>query len=237
MRLRFIPARAGNGAWSRSAWSRSAVHPRARGERVDHKSINAIINGSSPRARGTVKREKEGTKAHRFIPARAGNGARSAWIRAIRAVHPRARGERGGRDGNLMAPDGSSPRARGTGHTRQGQNDSPRFIPARAGNGARFRICGSRWTVHPRARGERCLVARPGVRCCGSSPRARGTGKSSTTENASSGFIPARAGNGSTLATVAIRLTVHPRARGERLVGGLGRHGSIGSSPRARGTA
>ena len=50
---RFIPASAGNGLITRPTKSLLAVHPRERGERTLSQSLDAINDGSSPRARGT----------------------------------------------------------------------------------------------------------------------------------------------------------------------------------------
>ena len=111
--------------------------------------------GSSPRARGTRRREYDQDAADRFIPAGAGNTA------AIRArccdapVHPRGRGEHFVNSNGAGNPTGSSPRARGT---RRGAPPRPRW-------GA----------VHPRGRGEHDQFGRHVVGRVGSSPRARGT--------------------------------------------------------------
>ena len=111
-----------------------------------------------------------------------------------------------------------------------------RFIPARAGNGWKFRLMAEQPTVHPRACGERVTdtpLPRVGF---GSSPRVRGTDVGELPAFFQRRFIPARAGNGSEEQTVFGTISVHPRACGER-------HGTTlcgidfpGSSPRVRGT-
>ena len=114
-KLRFIPARAGNGADGLLAIAATTVHPRARGERGRHHGIAGGIGGSSPRARGT--------------------GFRSSFVLDSVSVHPRARGER--YPTSLVTPwqGGSSPRARGTDAVGVENIKAVRFIPARAGNG------------------------------------------------------------------------------------------------------
>ena len=61
--------------------------------------------------------------------------ARAAGAFAMRAVHPRACGERPGSGDLLAANNGSSPRVRGTVHYEGLPAALQRFIPARAGNG------------------------------------------------------------------------------------------------------
>ena len=70
---RFIPARAGNTPWARPCDSASSVHPRAGGEHFSAASRKRLLNGSSPRGRGTPRRRDLRGGAGRFIPARAGN--------------------------------------------------------------------------------------------------------------------------------------------------------------------
>ncbi len=94
LRVRFIPACAGN-TWARSsAGAPKAVHPRVCGEHYDYLLKLDLTGGSSPRVRGT----------RRPFPART----------ACRAVHPRVCGEHGMQQIASPADSGSSPRVRGT---------------------------------------------------------------------------------------------------------------------------
>ena len=70
---RFIPARAGNTERRTSMSPFKPVHPRARGEHINHIGIPGQMGGSSPRARGTHRRDAAHGGQPRFIPARAGN--------------------------------------------------------------------------------------------------------------------------------------------------------------------
>ena len=91
-------------------------------------------------------------------------------------------------------------------------------------------------TVHPRPRGEHSddqPVRRGDV---GSSPPARGTPSRARRRRSPHRFIPARAGNTSKSPTPTIRQSVHPRPRGEHLLGALSFDPLAGSSPPARGT-
>ncbi len=172
---RFIPARAGNVSAVLSPSATISVHPRARGERPTGPAGGGTPIGSSPRARGTYPAGRPSHRVRRFIPARAGNVAPASLHRRRRPVHPRARGEReklAGMTGDLA---GSSPRARGTFECVAAPVVPARFIPARAGNVWTSRSRASAPSVHPRARGERCLRGAASARAAGSSPRARGT--------------------------------------------------------------
>ena len=76
-RLRFIPAHAGNRA-STATWPPiRTVHPRARGEQASKAIAISAASGSSPRTRGTERRNGERVRSQRFIPAHAGNSIRS----------------------------------------------------------------------------------------------------------------------------------------------------------------
>ena len=131
---------------------------------------------------------------------------------------------------------GSSPRARGTDRTSGNGLGGFRFIPAGAGNGTRRDFWIPLSAVHPRGRGERLTMAPVSFLTRGSSPRARGTADDIEREIPRSRFIPAGAGNGSTLDTRSMPLPVHPRGRGERLAEAYPCPVEHGSSPRARGT-
>ncbi len=213
---RFIPARAGNGL------------PFVVGA--------SAASGSSPRARGTVSLGERHQDTRRFIPARAGNGGHLRRPSVHPPVHPRARGERRPCVFEHRSCNGSSPRARGTGGGPRSGAGQDRFIPARAGNGLRGDPSDRSVAVHPRARGERAIVALALSQHLGSSPRARGTACNTLDFCGCPRFIPARAGNGVVPAFAMCLPSVHPRARGERPVSARRPSGGTGSSPRARGT-
>ena len=152
---RFIPARAGN------------TLPCGPGV--------PATGGSSPLARGTRHRGVHVPVPPRFIPARAGNTGPNPPPASGAPVHPRSRGEHhlallAGRGST-----GSSPLARGTLPQRTIEPAVARFIPARAGNTPRRCGTSRRSSVHPRSRGEHLAGGSAPMRCCGSSPLARGT--------------------------------------------------------------
>ena len=174
---------------------------------------------------------------HRFIPACAGNGVLRGVHGSSPPVHPRVCGERGVWRSSSYTPLGSSPRVRGTGRAKGPVGDSPRFIPACAGNGKSVMPTADSTPVHPRVCGEREIGISLDVDSDGSSPRVRGTGVPGQGSGFQRRFIPACAGNGSSSPTTTRSSTVHPRVCGERLVGESCRRINDGSSPRVRGTA
>ena len=135
--IRFIPARAGNARERRNRKTATAVHPRAGGERVHSVANGNESAGSSPRGRGTRRRQRRVAATRRFIPARAGNAVAGSSNARSQSVHPRAGGERDEAGADLVARDGSSPRGRGTLARHLERQHEARFIPARAGNANR----------------------------------------------------------------------------------------------------
>ncbi len=79
-------------------------------------------------------------------------------------------------------------------------------------------------------------MSSPYSRKTGSSPRERGTPRSTAIEQALIRFIPARAGNADGPARGITGARVHPRASGERSTEGKSKKTTAGSSPRERGT-
>ena len=131
---------------------------------------------------------------------------------------------------------GSSPQARGTPLPGALEGLSDRFIPAGAGNTPLSDAAGSVMTVHPRRRGEHSPITLAREAIGGSSPQARGTQISMSSDDAQFRFIPAGAGNTLTNPVDPLCNRVHPRRRGEHLRADIGEIGSDGSSPQARGT-
>ena len=134
LRMRFIPARAGNRSRSSSPPGAMAVHPRTSGEQLEHLHVPAA--------------------AVRFIPARAGNRGRTAQPRRPGAVHPRTSGEQIFLAQTGPSANGSSPHERGTVLDAACKRKLDRFIPARAGNRTRAACASIRPAVHPRTSGE-----------------------------------------------------------------------------------
>ena len=216
---RFIPACAGNSPGRSAGCGGVAVHPRVCGElpvrlRQPHQlrrfipacagnsfsqgKAGTVINGSSPRVRGTPGEDGVGIEWIRFIPACAGNSPKVVVDDAI--VY------------------GSSPRVRGTRRRSTGRSSALRFIPACAGNSAApwWRCPGT--PVHPRVCGELAPKSPGHAAGCGSSPRVRGTPSTALVRRKTKRFIPACAGNSCRTPRKTETLPVHPRVCGE-LVG------------------
>ena len=154
--------------------------------------------------------------APRFIPACAGNSPR----------HQR----------RAAGSTGSSPRVRGTRVDGVEKRLRKRFIPACAGNSSRARRADRRAAVHPRVCGELVVTEHSDVQQAGSSPRVRGTRTSNGVRHRCHRFIPACAGNSSTIVWSVSAVPVHPRVCGELAKAACGTKPASGSSPRVRGT-
>ena len=134
VRLRFIPAGAGNTCFRKSMDYCYSVYPRWRGEHEMLVSVNAANTGLSPLARGTQRQVVAALRGRRFIPAGAGNTA-WLWLPLWRTpVYPRWRGEHFYSVNNRSLIVGLSPLARGTHHQWGCIPLARRFIPAGAGN-------------------------------------------------------------------------------------------------------
>ncbi len=233
---RFIPAPAGNARPRSMRRPGTAVHPRASGERLLLVGGAVLLAGSSPRQRGTRSCGNGAVPSSRFIPAPAGNAARTLRRLSDIPVHPRASGERLIRLRGSLGLSGSSPRQRGTRLRPAPLLGAGRFIPAPAGNAATRWCSSDPCPVHPRASGERYDETSLPLLFTGSSPRQRGTRAPCRAGRRRRRFIPAPAGNAGCSARWSASRTVHPRASGERdeSEGAYATRG--GSSPRQRGT-
>ena len=154
-RRRFIPACAGNSVDDAGALRPDTVHPRVCGELCCTARCTPASYGSSPRVRGTHRREGGWTRLDRFIPACAGNSPPRRRRSRGGTVHPRVCGELTARAPAASASSGSSPRVRGT-----------RCFDSRPPPG---------FSVHPRVCGELLVGAAEAAKDSGSSPRVRGT--------------------------------------------------------------
>ncbi len=233
---RFIPACAGNSFSAVVRGGRPPVHPRVRGEQPSTDCGTTDLDGSSPRARGTVLETPHHSHRQRFIPACAGNRRRTGWRWPRSTVHPRVRGEQFRGRSAQQPGRGSSPRARGTVFDSATGHDRHRFIPACAGNRCVPIVVTSGKPVHPRVRGEQISSMLSLRERYGSSPRARGTGSPYGGLSVPTRFIPACAGNSWCRRPRPPTVPVHPRVRGEQMAMPASLPIMPGSSPRARGT-
>ena len=150
-------------------------------------------------------------------------------------VHPRERGESSSPHSFLFSCRGPSPRARGIRALQQTLELPFGSIPASAGNPADMTVIDHAYKVHPRERGESTERTSDSHGDRGPSPRARGIPNRGRSEQRSRGSIPASAGNPRRGHGAAVRVTVHPRERGESPDHVAGVFRAAGPSPRARG--
>ena len=133
VRLRFIPAGAGNTCFRKSMDYCYSVYPRWRGEhgRTEYKAVYLL--GLSPLARGTLALQQQHPWPRRFIPAGAGNTKYWWALMPQTQVYPRWRGEHITPFCDCPVFAGLSPLARGTRVSANPEEIEPRFIPAGAG--------------------------------------------------------------------------------------------------------
>ncbi len=151
-------------------------------------------------------------------------------------VYPRWRGELFCALAFCWLSRGLSPLARGTLCRCQHCWRVIRFIPAGAGNTVPRIISLSSSTVYPRWRGEHSASLMPIIGLGGLSPLARGTRRQRIVRLPLHRFIPAGAGNTSTLSITTDREPVYPRWRGEHPFIFVSSWRDLGLSPLARGT-
>ena len=154
VRLRFIPAGAGNTCFRKSMDYCYSVYPRWRGEhgRTEYKAVYLL--GLSPLARGTLALQQQHPWPRRFIPAGAGN-TKCWWaLMPQTQVYPRWRGEHITPFCDCPVFAGLSPLARGTQGINQFTKNVRRFIPAGAGNTKKPPSASNKNSVYPRWRGE-----------------------------------------------------------------------------------
>ncbi len=195
VRIRFIPAGAGNtNAWH-GVPPTSTVYPRWRGEHAGFGVLNFQTRGLSPLARGTRCCPGLSEVWQRFIPAGAGNTAFLISPPRRSTVYPRWRGEHVIFIAALSCPIGLSPLARGTPSTCPLTTNNGRFIPAGAGNTFVRRSEKYDHSVYPRWRGEHHRWIYRDKFLNGLSPLARGTRRHHPDHHCRPRFIPAGAGN------------------------------------------
>ncbi len=195
-----------------------------------------ILNGSSPRGRGTQRFFRAVVNCKRIIPAWAGNTSPDCVASNDTTDHPRVGGEHFLIMLFMLCISGSSPRGRGTRADVWGVCCMGRIIPAWAGNTRSSRSEQLMQTDHPRVGGEHSETKLPVPKVCGSSPRGRGTHGRAAAEHAENRIIPAWAGNTPAQPFQQVRQPDHPRVGGEHSKAVSSKIVDYGSSPRGRGT-
>jgi len=211
---RIIPARAGFTPEPGRGTAHEPDHPRSRGVYGDYATSSHYTGGSSPLARGLLRRAPSFAVTRRIIPARAGFTFPLTTTSTCPTDHPRSRGVYDEHGDGLVGDTGSSPLARGLLGAAVPPLPGVRIIPARAG----FTLASSGRYLsdpdHPRSRGVYqygTVATRTGW---GSSPLARGLRGPWGRSGGLLGIIPARAGFTTSTGGPAWGAPDHPRSRG-----------------------
>ena len=175
-----------------------------------------IVQGSSPRMRGTRVMQCDNRACGGIIPAYAGNTIQMRKAIFNNRDHPRVCGEHPWY--LTSTPSGW------------------RIIPAYAGNTCPHSDYVTPTRDHPRVCGEHVFGQLVCVRPLGSSPRMRGTRVHRLPERCRPGIIPAYAGNTRRMHRRDEANRDHPRVCGEHFMAFMQQDDASGSSPRMRGT-
>ena len=235
MRVRIIPAHAGQtSAAARAGWSRPD-HPRACGANVLTLHLHHAASGSSPRMRGKRLDFKGFELKSRIIPAHAGQTTTTGACDAATKDHPRACGANAKWLRSCPAPSGSSPRMRGKLADETAVVTASRIIPAHAGqtNTSVFSLACA--TDHPRACGANVISGRLRHASGGSSPRMRGKLHQVQRATYADRIIPGHAGQTPPDSPPVVFHPDHPRACGANAAVRRSFMIPSGSSPRMRG--
>ena len=108
-----IPAHAGKTRGPGRARTRWGAHPRSRGENPGMRSVEMIVEGSSPLTQGKLLKAATSDHHRRLIPAHAGKTCRGSCRAAQPWAHPRSRGENPPGFRVVRVTPGSSPLTRG----------------------------------------------------------------------------------------------------------------------------
>ena len=129
-----IPACAGSTAGSRRGRTAPRDHPRMRGEHPSGSTYSPREQGSSPHARGALRRGVGVDGRRGIIPACAGSTSSAVTRLSMVGDHPRMRGEHCASRGGQCGAKGSSPHARGAPDQSGVRYAKPGIIPACAGS-------------------------------------------------------------------------------------------------------
>ena len=170
------PAHAGKSLLARRMSFGARDHPRACGEKYSFNIIVERQEGSPPRMRGKEAGGARHLLQVRITPAHAGKSRPPHPDARQMQDHPRACGEKLEHSNSILHLSGSPPRMRGKDVPALDFSHYDGITPAHAGKSCQ------RWAHvvhlrdHPRACGEKNLVALKMERTLGSPPRMRGKG-------------------------------------------------------------
>ena len=209
-----IPARAGFTLPLSQGDGCAEDHPRSRGVYYYTAWPWVVDTGSSPLARGLLRKALYALLTAGIIPARAGFTSSSSANSLSGQDHPRSRGVYRPAFSSAAVGFGSSPVARGLQPIRAPQPHADGIIPARAGFTHHNVVALWADPDHPRSRGVYQGQDRPCRAGRGSSPLARGLQVGVADLSESDRIIPARAGVTSRAWNASRFAWDHPRSRG-----------------------
>ena len=149
-----IPAWAGKPRSERCPPASTRVHPRVGGEAVDDHAQRHVLQGPSPRGRGSPSIRTGSLSPIGSIPAWAGKPQRRERRSRYHQVHPRVGGEAIAVSFCVSAVEGPSPRGRGSPDAGEHVHATSGSIPAWAGKPWASTSPIGASGVHPRVGGE-----------------------------------------------------------------------------------
>ena len=175
IRLRSIPASAGQPEKGRISPSQAWVYPRECGAATRWGGCDARSRGLSPRVRGSPIEEISQMFRGGSIPASAGQPIPIGGALCAIRVYPRECGAASQRLFLEHAAEGLSPRVRGSHQLRRVEGHAPGSIPASAGQPFSRHPITIPLRVYPRECGAALRYGGLSVRVWGLSPRVRGS--------------------------------------------------------------
>ena len=253
--VRNTPACAGTTHHTKCQSCTAAEHPRVRGDDPRRTRETGQPDGTPPRARGRLRRDRVAVRSQRNTPACAGTTwalnptdtafgntpACAGTTKASRHLprgpleHPRVRGDDIPIPLRGNASSGTPPRARGRRQRRPRHDGAGRNTPACAGttSGA---ITAWAWRAeHPRVRGDDEAAGHMVPAGVGTPPRARGRPGRGRDRRPGRRNTPACAGTTVVPTRPSWVRTEHPRVRGDDLSTSIRNSACSGTPPRARG--
>ena len=187
-----------------------------RGEKISRRMTCVPINGSSPRAWGKERGDRDTRVCRRIIPTCVGKSQFSAVSHPSGPDHPHVRGEKPQISSSMLSAFGSSPRAWGKVPSRPRVTPFGRIIPTCVGKSYGRKHTRAHPPDHPHVRGEKTSSIIFSLLYPGSSPRAWGKGTLSAALVTGSGIIPTCVGKRHVRADSFDRPSDHPHVRGEK---------------------
>ncbi len=149
-----IPACAGEPHRHSRILLKTWVYPRVCGGANRSAAMYHLVNGLSPRVRGSQSQRRYVPSGKRSIPACAGEPSVGSNPKPDSGVYPRVCGGAPHEESNRQSSRGLSPRVRGSPHFWESGHGPRGSIPACAGEPLRSRTCAARQRSIPACAGE-----------------------------------------------------------------------------------